>query len=95
MFYIVSYDISSNKLRRKIAKELENYGIRVQYSVFECDLDSERYQEMYQKLIRLTNEIKDGSIRFYEVCSECRKRTHVIGIEKANGKYKRDEVIIL
>ena len=34
--YIVSYDITSNKLRRKIAKELENYGVRVQYSVFEC-----------------------------------------------------------
>lgn len=95
LFYIVSYDISSNKLRRKIAKELENYGVRVQYSVFECDLDNDRYQEMYQKLIRLMNDIKEGSIRFYEVCSECRKKTHIIGIEKAIGKYNRDEVIVL
>lgn len=95
MFYIVSYDISSNKLRRKIAKELENYGIRVQCSVFECDLDNERYQEMYQKLIRLTSELKDRSIRFYEVCNECRKKTHVIGSKKESGKYYRDEVIIL
>ena len=95
LFYIVSYDISSNKLWRKIAKELENYGVRVQYSVFECDLDNDRDQEMYQKLIRLMNDIKEGSIRFYEVCSECRKKTHIIGIEKAMGKYNRDEVIVL
>ena len=76
-------------------RELENYGVRVQYSVFECDLDNDRYQEMYQKLIRLMNDIKEGSIRFYEVCSECRKKTHIIGIEKAIGKYNRDEVIVL
>jgi len=34
--YIVSYDITSNKLRRKIEKTLKNYGIRLQYSVFIC-----------------------------------------------------------
>ena len=95
MFYIVSYDISSNKLRRKIAKELENYGIRVQYSVFECDLDHDRYQEMYRKMVRLADNMQEGSIRFYEICSECRRKTHVIGTEKPKGKHKRDEVIIL
>ena len=55
--YIVSYDITSNKLRRKIAKELENYGIRVQYSVFECDLDVSRFNEMYKDIIRLMENV--------------------------------------
>lgn len=93
--YLISYDITSNKLRRKIAKELENYGIRVQYSVFECSLDKTRYREIYSKLIRLMDGVEEGSIRIYEICQNCEKRTRVIGTELNNGKYKRDEVIIL
>ena len=33
--YIVSYDISNNKLRTKFSKFLKKYGRRLQYSVFE------------------------------------------------------------
>ncbi len=93
--YIVSYDITSNKLRRKIAKELENYGIRVQYSVFECTLDKERYDELYSKLLRLMTDAEEGSIRFYNLCEKCIKKTSVIGVEKKNEKYDRGDVIVL
>ena len=37
--YLVCYDISSNKYRKKVADILLNYGKRIQYSVFECRLD--------------------------------------------------------
>ena len=37
--YLVCYDITSDRVRNKIVKTLEGYGRRVQYSVFECDLD--------------------------------------------------------
>ena len=37
--YVISYDISENKIRNKVAKILEGYGKRIQYSVFECDID--------------------------------------------------------
>lgn len=93
--YIISYDIVSNKLRRKIAKELENYRVRVQYSVFECDLTKSRYNEMYAKLVRLMDGCEEGSILSYELCENCHRKTRVIGIEKKNGKYNRDDVIIL
>ena len=33
--YLISYDITKDKVRRKVDKELENYGRRVQFSVFE------------------------------------------------------------
>ena len=36
--YVVSYDISSDRLRNKVARTLEGYGTRIQYSVFECKL---------------------------------------------------------
>ncbi|MCA9742068.1 CRISPR-associated endonuclease Cas2, partial [candidate division KSB1 bacterium] len=38
MLLLVSYDIVDDKQRTKLAKRLQNYGQRVQYSVFECDL---------------------------------------------------------
>ena len=93
--YIVSYDITSNKLRRKIAKELENYGLRVQYSVFECDLDSPRFEEMYKKLIRLMASVEDGSIRIYSLCPKCSGKLRLIGTDSKAGKYDRDKVIVL
>lgn len=39
MFYLVSYDIPETRRRTKLAKILEDFGDRVQYSVFECILD--------------------------------------------------------
>jgi CRISPR-associated protein Cas2 len=35
---ILSYDVSENKPRRRLARQLENVGTRVQYSVFEARL---------------------------------------------------------
>lgn len=34
---LISYDISSDKLRTKFSKYLEKYGHRIQYSVFQID----------------------------------------------------------
>jgi CRISPR/Cas system-associated endoribonuclease Cas2 len=50
LFYVVTYDVPCDKRRRKIAKLLEGYGQRVQYSVFECVLTDNKYQELKQRL---------------------------------------------
>ena len=63
--YLVSYDIVSDRLRNKIAKTLEGYGKRVQYSVFECDLTEKRYKELYQKLLTLAQGVEDGDICYF------------------------------
>lgn len=70
--YVVSYDIASDRLRNKIAKTLEGYGIRIQYSVFECRLNDKKYRELYRKLMELMEGTEEGSIRFYSVCGNCR-----------------------
>lgn len=36
--WVVAYDSPNNKRRRKLAKLLEGYGERLQWSVFECRL---------------------------------------------------------
>ena len=37
--YLVSYDICEPKRLRKVARAMEGFGVRLQYSVFECPLD--------------------------------------------------------
>lgn len=92
MFYVVSYDITNDKRRRKVVKYLESYGIRVQYSVFETELN----QDQLKKLIKgLKKQIKkdEDTIRIYPISKESRKYIVTIGIDK--GKfYDKDFLII-
>lgn len=69
MIYVITYDIDDDKRRYKISKLLEEYGVRVQESVFECNLNTQLYDKLIDKLIVYAN---DGvNIRIYPVCKEC------------------------
>lgn len=48
--YLVSYDICAPKRLRRVAKTLEGYGTRLQFSVFECPLDKLRLAELRAEL---------------------------------------------
>ena len=50
MFIVVAYDIIDDKRRNRVAKTMEDYGTRVQYSVFECVLEEEYLTEMVDTL---------------------------------------------
>lgn len=93
--YIVSYDITSDRLRVKTAKILEGYGRRVQYSVFECNLTEKQYKELYQKLLELAGEMEDGNICFYYVCQNCERKKRVIGIPAKRDAYLEDDIIVI
>ena len=91
--YVISYDISSNRMRNKIATELKNYGKRVQYSVFECRLSEEKYYELYGKLLQFCLDEPEDSIRIYYLCDSCRKKIRIIGNVKTT--MEEEEVIII
>ena len=92
--YLVSYDITSDRRRRRIANLLENYGKRIQYSVFECDLAVKRYQKLYQEIAKETMDMTDGSVRFYYLCANCMPKMRLIGQEKPSI-FKDDKVIVI
>lgn len=79
VIYLISYDIPSNRLRNKIASCLEMYGIRVQYSVFECELSEKQYEAIYIKLKGLLNGEDNAEILFYPLCKKCREKRAEIG----------------
>lgn len=79
MRIVISYDISDDKRRRKVAKTMEGYGYRVQYSVFECDLNMKKLAELQQRLKPLVQEKVGESIRFYPLFTECAANAQVLG----------------
>ena len=83
MRVVISYDISDNKRRSKIAKIMEGYGYRVQYSVFECELDRKKLAELMQRLRPLVNKKAEESIRIYPLSAESEKKLKVIGLDLA------------
>ena len=57
--YLVSYDISNPKRLRRVARALEGFGVRLQYSVFECPLDAMRLAKLKAELHDLVNHDED------------------------------------
>jgi CRISPR-associated protein Cas2 len=57
--YLVSYDICDPKRLRKVARALEGFGVRLQYSVFECPLDDIRLAKLKAELQSLLHNDED------------------------------------
>ena len=93
--YVVSYDISNDKVRAKIAKELENFGRRVQYSVFECRISEKQFEQLYGKLTVLMQEEKEGNVRIYKLCGKCERDVITIGIKNAALSQMEEELFII
>lgn len=85
MLVLITYDVStqdaSGKSRlRKVAKECENYGQRVQNSVFECLLDASQILLLKDRLLSLIDEKKD-SLRFYYLGNKYQTKIEHFGIK--------------
>lgn len=78
MYYIISYDIANNKRRFEVSKILEEYGLRTQLSVFECELDKSLLQKL---LVSLSNSIDkhEDSLLCYSLCKSCERHTLTFG----------------
>ena len=83
MRVVISYDISDDRRRSKVARHLEGYGYRVQYSVFECDVDARQLLKLQRELRRLVRPEAQDNVRFYPLCAECAGRVVVVGRDMA------------
>jgi len=83
MMVLITYDVSTEtpagqKRLRQVAKQCQNYGQRVQNSVFECIIDPARLKQLQASLEKLIDKDKD-SLRFYYLGDEWRSRVEHIG----------------
>jgi CRISPR-associated protein Cas2 len=90
MFTIISYDIVEDKRRTKVLKFLKGYGTRVQYSVFECDLNPQQFAEVGRKLRTIINSDTD-SVRCYRLDATAVAGIQILGI----GRVTVEEPYIL
>ena len=86
MLVIVSYDVSTvtatgKKRLRKIADACEDFGLRVQNSVFECNVDPARWEVLKTRLLAILNNEQD-SLRFYFLGSNWERRVEHHGAKK-------------
>ena len=96
MLVVVCYDVSTveaegQRRLRRVAKTCKNYGQRVQYSIFECDVDPARWAFLRQSLIDKIDPETD-SLRFYFLGSNWRRRIEHIGAKKS---YDPDEPLVV
>jgi CRISPR-associated protein Cas2 len=69
MFIVITYDVSTveragQRRLRRVARACEDYGTRVQKSVFECQLGQKEWVQLRARLLREIKQEED-SLRFY------------------------------
>lgn len=69
LWYVVSYDVRDSKRLRKVAKHLEGYGERLQYSVFRCRLTERDLERMRWELVRIMET--EDNLLVIGLCARC------------------------
>ena len=84
MLIIVTYDVSTEtkegrRRLRRVAKACESMGQRVQKSVFECQVNEMRFEQLERTLLAEINE-KEDNLRFYRITEPTEIRVKQFGI---------------
>ena len=96
MMVLVTYDVnttSSNGARRlrRVAKECEAYGQRVQNSVFECVLEPAQCKRLQAALCEII-DMESDSLRFYYLGSQYESRRESFGVKQ---RYEPEGILIM
>ena len=96
MMVLITYDVSvtteSGKKRlRKVAKQCQNYGQRVQNSVFECLVDPTQFTELKFRLEGIVDP-KTDSLRYYYLGSNWKRRVEHYGYKES---YDPEGILII
>lgn len=88
-FWVIAYDITDDLRRSRIAKTIEKFGVRVNYSVFECMLTDKQFENLQNKLSKLMIPSKDNII-YYPLCISCYGK-----IIYTSRKYTKPQVVTI
>jgi CRISPR-associated protein Cas2 len=93
---LISYDVSTEtpagrRRLRKVAQVCQDFGQRVQKSVFECSVNEEQFEEVVRRLLDIINKTED-SLRVYRLTEPKDKHVQVYGVD---GTVDFDEPLIL
>lgn len=83
MFVLITYDVNTEtaagrKRLRQVARQCQNYGQRVQNSVFECVIDGARLKMLQARLEGIIEPSVD-SLRYYLLGENWQQRVQHVG----------------
>jgi len=87
MMVLVSYDVATSqaggeKRLRRVSRACQDYGQRVQFSVFEIEVDPATWTQLRQQLLDEIDEEAD-SLRFYFLGANWQQRVEHVGAKPA------------
>ena len=96
--YLICYDITDDRDRNRVARILERYGDRVQYSVFEVHLGRPEQLSCIERELREILAESEGDadgesdVRFYRLTADALADSHTLD---GTAVGTRDAVVIL
>jgi CRISPR-associated protein Cas2 len=96
MMVLITYDVnvttvSGKKRLRKVAKQCQDYGQRVQNSVFECLVDPTQFTDLKHRLESIVDP-KTDSLRYYFLGSNWKRRVEHYGVKET---YDPEGILII
>ncbi|TDF99837.1 CRISPR-associated endonuclease Cas2 [Paenibacillus piri] len=87
MLVLITYDVSTvssqgQRRLRQVSKVCQNYGQRVQNTVFECVVDATQFAVLKLKLLDLIDQEQD-SLRFYQLGNNYKNKVEHIGVKES------------
>ncbi len=87
MMVLITYDVRTDSAAgrrrlRRVSKACLDYGQRVQYSVFECEVSPAQWTTLRTRLCDLIDPEVD-SLRFYMLGANWRRRIEHVGAKPA------------
>jgi CRISPR-associated protein Cas2 len=87
MMVVVSYDVSTEsqggkRRLRRVARACQDWGQRVQLSVFECEVNPAQWTALKCRLINEI-DVSADSLRFYFLGANWRRRVEHVGAKPA------------
>ena len=87
MLVLVTYDVRTSepggeRRLRRVAKACQDFGQRVQFSVFEIEVDPAQWAKLKARLIGLIDPQHD-SLRFYMLGANWERRVEHVGAKPA------------
>ena len=86
MLVVVAYDVrtqdkAGQRRLRRVARLCQNFGQRVQFSVFECSVDPAQWTDLKAKLL-VEIDSKTDCLRFYFLGANWKNRVEHVGAKQ-------------
>ncbi|MCG7405888.1 CRISPR-associated endonuclease Cas2 [Paenibacillus sp. ACRRX] len=85
MLVLITYDVrttssAGQRRLRMVSKMCQNYGQRVQNSVFECNVDAAQFASLKLQLVEMIDPRED-SLRFYQLGNNYKNKVEHVGVK--------------